>query len=336
MDGRARVLSLIDAAWTTQAIATACELGIPQRLATARCDGEALARAVDADVDATCRLLRALATLGLCDEDPEGRFALSEDGAWLLPDRDDSLGAWARLSGTRLWSNWGQLAESVRSGRCARERLRGHEDWGDLDADSQAAAVFNAAMIDLTRPVGRAAARVLDWRGISTAVDVGGGAGALVAEILGVHRGMRGVVFDLAHAEPAARQLAAAAGLAERCRFVAGSFFEPVPAGADAYLLKSVLHNWGDAQAAAILRSCAAGMRPGATLILFERLRAEPGGARDLAREVARSDLNMLVGCGGRERRLGEFAALLGDAGLKVRDVVPMAGGLHAIVATGV
>lgn len=333
MDARARVRNLIDGAWTTQAIAAACELGVPERLQRGEGDVDALAVAIPADRDALERLLRGLQTLGLCSRDEAGRFALTADGRALVPGEPGSLAAWARMSGRRLWGNWGHLRESVRSGRSARSTLRGAEDFGDLDRDPTMARDFNAAMIDLTRPVAEAAARRVDWSGVSSALDVGGGSGALLAGLLQAHPAMHGAVLDMAHARDGAVALLEAEGLADRARFIEGSFFDAVPSGFDAYLLKSVLHNWDDARAGKILERCARAGTAGSRLVVVERIMPEHPGTAPADREAARSDLNMLVGCGGRERTLAEFAALLDAAGYAAETPVALTAEVSAIPA---
>lgn len=333
MESRARVLSMINASWTTQVIAVACELRLPELIARGERAAASLARAANADADATHRLLRALVTLDLCVEKDDGTFDLSADGELLRGDRAESLSAWARMSGQRIWANWTELDGSIRTGESARKRLGRGEDFTHLERDPAKAAVFNAAMIDLTRPVARAAARELDWSGVATAVDVGGGAGELIATVLAHHPAMRGVVIDLAHAVSQAHAHLASAGVADRCEVVAGSFFEAVPSGADAYLLKSVLHNWDDDRAAVILSTCAAAMKPRARMMLFERVVPERLSAVPLDQEIARSDLNMLVGCDGRERTRSGFCALLGGAGLDLVEVRPLASGFSMLLA---
>ena len=332
-DARRRVIGLIDAAWTTQAIAVACELGLPERLERGEGDPARLAADVEADRDALARLLRGLQTLGLCAQAPDGRFALTDDGRALLPHDRGSLAAWARMSGRRLWTNWGHLRESVRTGQSARSMLRGAEDFGDLERDPAMAGAFNAAMIDLTRPIGEAAARRLDWIGVGSVLDVGGGCGALLAGLLHAHPGMEGAVLDLAHAREGAESFLAGEGLARRARYLEGSFFDGVPAGFDAYVLKSVLHNWNDAKALEILVRCAAAMFAGARLVIVERIMPERPGTDPSHREAARSDLNMLVGCGGRERTAAEFAALLDAAGFAGEGIVPLANDAFALPA---
>ena len=332
MTPRERILELANGAWTTQVLGTACELGLPDRLCEAPCAAATLAAATGADADALHRLLRAMAALGLCREEPDGRFAVTQDGALLATGRPDSLGTWSRMSARRMWANWSELAQSVRTGASARSRREPSDDFTFLERDAGAAAEFNRAMVDLSRPVGLSAARELDWSGVRRVVDVGGGAGIVAAMILAHHHGMRGVVFDLPHAVAAARELLEACGVADRCTIETGSFFDAVPAGADAYVLKSVLHNWGDEHAAAILRRCALAMAPEGRIVVLERILADRIVDTRADREAVRSDLNMLVGCGGRERTRAAFEALFAAAGLECRYVRPLAGGFNALV----
>lgn len=332
MGARERVLALIDGAWTTQAIAAGCELGIFDALAAQPRDAIAVASALHADADSIERLAKALCALGLCRRSAAGVFSLTEEGECLHAEAQGSLHGWARMAGTRIWANWASLAACVRAGQSARE-MRGHADFSELDGDSEAARVFNAAMVDLTRPVAVAAATVLDWSGVGTVVDVGGGSGALAVALLARHSAMRAIVSDLEHARRSAEELIAAHSLAPRCRFEAADFFMAVPQGGNAYLLKSVLHNWPDARAVGILEACRRAMAPGARIVILERIEPAVPGSDSVSREVARSDLNMLVGCGGRERSEGEFRALLLSCGFAPSRLVPLANGFHALEA---
>ncbi len=331
MEDRARVLSMINAAWTTQVLAVACELRLADFLGGHAHPADRIAADADADADSVHRVLRALVALGLCIEMDDGRFALTEDGALLRSDRAESLSDWARLSGAQIWDNWRDLAHSVRTGQSARKRLRGADDFSYLERDAAGAERFNAAMVNLTRPVAQAAARDLDWNDVSLAVDVGGGAGELIATLLFHHGHMRGVVQDLPHAAPLARAHLERSGVAARCEVVSGSFFDSMPAAADTYLLKSVLHNWDDSHALRILRQCAMAMKPTGRVLLFERVMPERLGGADADREAARSDLNMLVGCGGRERCERHFRALMAQAGLRLESCRPLVAGFSVL-----
>ena len=319
-----RLYDLINAGWTTQAMYAAVELRIPDLLANGPQDAGSLARASGCDPEALRRLLRALASLDLCRERGDV-FELTPMGDLLRADASESLRAWAVHCGRYLWPAWARLAESVRTGTSDRKRVDGADSYGHLERDREAASVFNRAMVEVTRLVAREVVRVGDFSRIELAVDVGGGYGELVAAVLAAHPQMRGVLFDLPHAIDAAGASLADAGVADRCELVAGSFFESVPEGADAYLLKSVLHNWDDERSAAILRNCRRAVHARSRLLLVERVMAErvAPAARDQA--IARADLNMLIARGGRERTEAEFRALLGSAGFRLDRVLPTA-----------
>lgn len=309
-----RLLALVGANWTTQAIGAAIQLGIVDQLARRPRRSAVLANATGCDADALGRLLRSLVSIDVCAEE-EGRYRLTPTGALLREDAPGSIRWWALWCCGTQWTLWSDLAESVRTGRSSRERAGGKAGYAHLERDAQSALLFNRAMAGLTRRVGREVARVTDWRGVRRVVDVGGGHGELLVELLKAKPALEGVVFDLPHAAKGASARLKAEGLARRGRFVTGSFFEAVPEGADAYLLKSILHNWDDAKSLAILGQVRAAMGPKGRVVLVERVMPERphGGRRDHA--ILRSDLNMLVSLGGRERTRGEFAALLAKTG---------------------
>jgi len=319
-----RLLDLVGANWTTQAIATAAELGLADRLARGPARVADLARDLGCDADALRRLLRALASLGICSPRAGDRHALAPAGRPLCVDDPDSVRSWAIWCGRQSWNVWGDLSGSVRTGRSARERASGHVAYAHLEDDG-AARVFHQAMAELTKVVGREVARACAFPGAAHVVDVGGGYGELLAEVLRAHPRLRGTVFDLPHATRGAVGRLARAGLARRASVIPGSFFEHVPEGADAYLLKSILHNWDDAKALQILGACRSAMGPGSRLILVERLLPARPSVSRRDRAIARSDLNMLVGHGGRERTRREYASLLETAGLRLSRARPAA-----------
>ncbi|HEY3354941.1 MAG TPA: methyltransferase, partial [Polyangia bacterium] len=302
---------LIMSGWASHAIHAAVRLGLPDALAAGPADAAALATACDADAVAIGRLARALTTLGLLGEDEEGRFRLTETGARLRRDAPGSLHAWALYWGS-LARAFGTMAHAVRTGRPA----------GIAAPASEAPSVFDAAMAELTRPVCGAIVAACDLGGVSTVVDVGGGAGALLAAILEVHPAVRGILLDLPSAARLAEQTLAARGVAARARCVGGDFFAAVPPGGDLYLLKSVLHDWSDERAAAILGACRGAMAPGARLCVIERLAPARLSTSPRDRSLARADLTLLVTAGGRERTEPELRALLAAAGFTPLRVV--------------
>ena len=336
-DRRRRLLDAINASWTTQAIAAAVELRIPDLLATAPLAGEALARAANCDPASLRRLLVALASLDLVSREDDGRFALTRSGALLRADVADSLAAWALFNGRHAVRTWSRLADSVRSGRSARTNSGGSDDFAHLDVDPEAAELFHRAMTDLTQPIAAAFAAAVDLRRARRVVDVGGGYGRLIATVLVAYPGVHGVLFDLGHAIAAAAPHLECVGVAGRCELVCGSFFEAVPAGADVYLLKSVLHDWDDERGVTILAACRRAMsQAGARLFVIERLAGERFGATARDRAIARSDLNMMVSLGGRERTEAEYRGMLRRAGLepaRTHELVAEFSAIEAVVA---
>lgn len=330
---RAQLRSLIDANWTTQAIAAAVQLRLPELLAGAPLSAQALARQASCHPQSLLRLLRALASIGILVQQASDHFSLSDMGHLLRADAPGSMSAWAELCGTASWAAWGRLRECVQSGQSV-SKLAGAEDgFEHLQQDAQAALLFNRAMVGLSRSVAAAVVREMNFSGVERIVDVGGGYGELLCAILCANPGMQGVLFDMAHAIPAAHEHVAAAGVAERCECVTGSFFDAVPAGADAYLLKSILHDWGDAQCAAILANCAQAMPPHARLVILERVVPEQVSVSAHDQGIARMDLNMLVRQGGQERTLEQYRALLASVGLRLAGVQSLSGGFSALSA---
>ena len=327
---RAGLLALINGCWTTQAVVAGAELGLARLLADAPRDGAALAEAMGCHAPSLLRLLRAWVSLGLCTLRRDGCFELTPLGRWLDPTEPDSLDAWARLRALR-WNEWGEFTQSVRSGKSFQQRHAGSNDFARLEGSPQA-ALFHRAMVMLTRRVAQGVAAAVEFTGHETLVDIGGGSGELLATLVAVRPGLRGVVLDLAHARDGAVAHLSGRGLADRCAFEAGSFFEPWPLG-DVYLLKSVLHNWDDERAAAILARGREAMAAGARMLIVERVLPQHWGDSADDRAAAASDLNMLVALSGRERTEAQFRALLDAAGLRVDRVTPVGSEFHAVEA---
>jgi ubiquinone/menaquinone biosynthesis C-methylase UbiE len=318
-----KLLDIIGGSWMSQAVYVAAELRIADLLAGAPKRVDELAKAAACHAPSLARLMRGLASLGICIEREDGCFDLTPMGSLLRSDTPNSLCSWATVWGKLQWPVWGNLLYSVRTGESARKLVLGTEGYEHLAHDADAAAVFNRAMTEITRLVASEVTRVYGFSGARQIVDVGGGYGELVAAILKAHPKARGVVVDMPHASEGAKQYARDAGVAERCEFVAGDFFESMPPGGDIYLLKSVLHNWNDEKSAVILRNCRRAMSQSAKLLLVERLALARMDVSCEAQAVARADLNMLVGPGGRERTEAEFRDLLDDAGFRLVRIFP-------------
>ena len=295
-----------------QALHVAATLGLSELLAGGPRDIGELAAATETHAGSLTRLMRALVAIGVYSQDAEGRYANTPLGEAL------SVGGfvdWVRMIGRPFyWNAWAGLEDSIRTGDNAFSSINGMSvwQWRAQHPDDQAA--FDAAMTGITGPVVDAVAQAYDFGRHATVVDVGGGRGALLTAILRRHPSVHGVLFDQ-------RQVVEGAAVPADCERVAGDFFESVPENADAYLLKSVIHDWDDDESTAILRTCRRAASSSTVLLLVEQLLdAAPDPAR-----TAFSDLNMLVMPGGRERTTDEYAALLADAGWSLEQVISTA-----------
>jgi hypothetical protein len=325
---------MISNVWVPQAIYTMAALGIADVLADGPKPAEDLAQAVGAHAGVLRRLMRALTVLELCRETEEGAFELLPLGSCLRSGTRDSIRAWALLWGSEvMWRPWGHLLDSVRTGESAPRLLEGMEHFDYLAAHPAELGIFNQAMVEMTRQIAGAIPAAYDFSGIAKLVDVGGGYGAMLPAILAANPQMTAVIADLAHCREGALRLLEKTRLSGRCEFVASNMFESVPAGADAYLLKSIIHDWDDERSIAILRNCRAAMHPGSRLLLVEAILPERMGTSQYDEMVAGADLNMLVMVGGRERNEAEFRSLIEAAGMQLAQIVPTMAGLCVIDA---
>jgi len=308
------LLRLVSGFHVTQTIHAAVELGVPDLLANGERTSDELAEASGADPPTLYRLLRALASLGVLREADGRRFSLTELGQPLRADVPGSVRGWVRLTGRDyVWRSWGNLTNAVREGENSFRMLHGTDIWTWRAEHPEESAVFDEAMKSLTGGANAAILAAYDFGRFGTIVDVAGGTGALIAAVLAAHPDVRGVLFDQEHVVSGAEPILRAAGVLDRCEIVSGSFFESVPEGGDAYLLKWIIHDWEDEESVAILRTCRSAMGPDSVVLLVERHLGSPN--EDAAAKLA--DLNMLVMPGGRERTQEEYAALFGRAGLR-------------------
>jgi len=318
-----RLLDIVTGSWMTQAACVAAELQIPDLLAKCPRTSDDLAAATGTHAPSLHRLLRALTAIGICHERDDGSFETTSMGSLLAAEAPASLRHWTIWWGRYLWPVWGRLLDSVKTGQSARKLLFGTEGFEHLDGDPSAAAVFNQALAELTRLACESVVRAYDFAGTRLIVDVGGGYGELLVSILMANPAAEGVLFDLPQAIEGARRHIGRAGLAERCRFIAGDFFEGVPGGGEAYVLKSVIHDWDDDRGKQILENCRQAMPAGARLLVIEQVLPDRLDTSAAHQSIARSDLNMLVAQSGRQRTRKEFQDLLRSAGFGVTRIVP-------------
>lgn len=311
--------------YVSRALHVTAKLGLADELRDGPRAAEDLARATGTDAAALRRLLRFLVSVGLLREDADGAFALEPLGDLLRSDSPGSMRASVMLfAGPGIQDSWKDLEYCVRTGEPAFRKLDPEADpFTTMAADPEAAAIFDKAMATFAPQTAAAIAAAYDFSVFGTVADVGGGNGALLVGLLRANPRLRGLLFDQPHVVARAKGELDAAGMSERCALSGGSFFERVPGGADAYLLKHVIHDWNDAQAGRILRRCRDAMPGHAKLLLIEGV-YPPVIDRTLeGRGAAANDLNMLVCTGGRQRSEAEFRALFDASGFRLTRIVP-------------
>jgi hypothetical protein len=308
-------------------IHVAAELGVADQLACGERPVQELAEACGAGEDGLFRLLRGLASLGIFEETAPRQFALTPLAELLRSDHPQSLRQFARLMGDEHYLGWADLLHSVRSGEGAFRHRYGMSVFEWYQQNPRRGAIFDGAMGDHSRAQIDALLASYDFSGINHLVDVGGGQGLLLQKVLAAYPDLRGTVFDqpqvvapVAVPPVALPPTAVPPELAGRLVLQGGDFFTAVPAGADAYLLKHIIHDWGDDACLQILGQIRAVMAPGARVLVVEQV--IPPGNDPFPGKLL--DLNMLVMTeGGRERTPSEYASLLAKAGLSLQRIVP-------------
>jgi hypothetical protein len=321
-ESRARLRDLIGGYRLSQAIYVATKLGIPDLLADGPREFDELARATSSHAPSLRRLLLALVAAGVLDKVGPHRFALTPVGFELRTGVPGSRRASVLfLLNESHWRPWGHLLHTVRTGETAFDRVHGVSLFDYLATHPEEAGLFNAGMLGNSPAHARLVAASYDFSAMHRIVDVAGGRGRLLATILERNAHLTGTLFDLPPVIEDARQLVNEAGVADRCAFIGGDFFEAVPKGGDAYVLRNVIHDWGDEQAVAILTACRRAMADGARLVLVERY--VPDDPRE-APLITHADLEMLVNVGGQERTTEEYQGLLARSGLKLARTIPL------------
>src|SRR5438874_160277 len=317
--------------WISQAIGTVVEIGVPDQLAKGARPCSEIAREADVSEDGLYRLLRALASVGLFVESADRRFKLTPMGQLLRSDHPQSAAGYARFTAHDMtWRPWGQLGYSVKTGMPAFDHVFGAPIFEYLSRNPDVAAVFDAAMTSISATEARAASDAYDFKGIGTLMDVAGGHGLLLATVLRLHKKMRGVLFDLPHVAAGAAATFTRAGITARVRIESGDFFKELPSGADAIIMKHIIHDWDDESATRILQACHRALGPRGKVLIVDPV--VPSG--NVPHYGKMLDLEMLVLTPrGRERTKAEFASLLRRAGFRLSRVIPTASPLSVVEA---
>jgi hypothetical protein len=311
-----RLYRLIDGYQVSQAIHVAATLGVADHLRNGPRSAPELAAALSVDAPALYRLLRALAAVGVFCEDDQGRFSLTEMGVCLCSDGPESLRDRAAYIGRPTdWEVWAYLLDSVQPGQPAFPPLhQGQSIWEGRAAHPEENTFFNRAQHAQTRLRTHALLAAYDFGQFPTVADLGGGTGAFLMALLAHHPGMRGLLFDQPHVVAEAAQALERARVAARCTVMGGSFFDAVPPGYAAYILKAVLKSFDDPTRLAILRQghtvCTADTR----LLVLEDVIGPPHEAP----YTKMLDLAMLLRTGGAQHTREEWAALFAAGGFRL------------------
>lgn len=313
-------------------LVAACRLQVPDLLASGPKTADEVAASTETHAPSMRRLLRGLAVWGVVSELPDGRFSSTSLSDYFRADRPGLRNMTIMLS-EEGYQAWGEIMYTLRTGKSAYQHLYGKSHFERLADNPEMSAHFNAAMVEMSSRVAAAFIAEYPLEGVGTLVDVGGGSGAVLIAALQKYPQMRGILFDLAQGLAGAHEKLMAAGVADRVTLHEGSFFEAVPSGADLYLLKSVVHDWDEERALAILQTCHRAMSAGAKLVLLERAFPEKLENRDDMLSMVMGDLQMMVVLGGRERTIEEYRDLLAKAGLRMTRAVPVDSEFAAIEA---
>lgn len=319
MSAASQLDQLITGYWVSQAIYAAAKFGIADFLQEHGRPVAELATATSTNEDALYRLLRALASVGIFAEGPPRHFSLTPLAEPLCSDVPGSKRALALMSGDEQFQAWAEIAYSVQTGKTAFDKVFGKPIFDYLGEHPDKAKVFDAAMVGIH---GRESAAILDaydFAGTKVLADIGGGNGSQLSAVLQRYPHMTGILFDLPHVIERAAPGLAAAGLADRCQLVGGSFFEQVPAGADAYFMRHIIHDWDEEKCLTILRCCHQALPAHGKLLVVESVIPagnEPFGGKFL-------DLVMLLIPGGKERTAAEYRDLFQRGGFELRRIVP-------------
>jgi hypothetical protein len=315
-----QMLQIISGFWISRCVYVAAKFGIPDLLKDGAKTAEELAAATDSHAPSLFRVLRALVPFGVFTQDENDRFGITPLSETLRSDIPGSLRAFAMTElGEEHYPAWGELLYSVRTGGIAFDQAFGEPVWEFFATHPDNAQIFNDAMSGMTAQANEALHAAYDFAGINTIVDVGGGHGGLITSILKKNPSTRGILFDSPQVIEGAKAPVNASGVGDRCALIGGDFFQSVPEGGDAIILKWIIHDWNDEQSIAILKNCHRALPENGKLILVEAVvpaSNEPHFSKFI-------DLNMLVMTGGRERTEAEFRELYEASGFGLTRVVP-------------
>ena len=315
------VMQLLSASYIAGAVSCLAQMGIPDLVEAGPKSAKELASQIGADPEALHRLMRATASVGVLSEGPDGKFSETPMSAVLRSNGKPSLRAVAMMGG-REWHGrgWSRLEYCVRTGKQALEQIYGAPIFEYFKQHPDEGQIFNDAMTSISAGDSPAVVDAYSFEGIHSIVDVGGGHGLLLATIMARNPQMKGTLYDEPHVIEGAKN-GPLKPVMERCTLAFGDMFSSVPAGADAYIMKHIIHDWPDELCVKILKSCRKGVNPGGKLLVVDDV-IQPGNDFYAGKFL---DLQMLIFPGGKERTEKQFRELFAAGGWKLSRVVPTA-----------
>lgn len=315
------ILQLMNGVFVAGTVSCLAQLGIPDLVEAAPQSAEELASQIGADPQALYRLMRATASVGVLSEGPDGRFSQTPMSAVLRSKATPSLRAFAIMTG-REWHGrgWSHLKYCVRTGKQALEQIYGASIFEFLKQHPEEAQIFNDAMTELSMIDSPAVAEAYNFEGIRTIVDIAGGHGLLLATILERNPYLRGTLYEMPHVLEGASS-GPLKSLLERCTLISGDMFSSVPPGADAYIMKHIIHDWPDDRCVQLLKACRKGVNSGGRLLVVDSV-IQPGNDFSLGKFL---DLQMLIFPSGCERTEKQFRDLFAAAGWRLSRIIPTA-----------
>jgi len=313
------VLQLLGGAHVAGAVSCLAQLGIPDLVESGPKSAEVLAKEIGAQPQELYRLMRATACVGVLSEGADGKFSQTPMSAVLRSKANPSFRALAIMGG-REWHGrgWSHLEHCVRTGKQATEKIYGMHAFEYMKQHPEEAQIFNDAMTEFSMVDGPAVAEAYDFSGIHSIVDVGGGHGLLLAIILQKNPNMKGTLYDVQHVVDGATN-GPLKPVMDRCALASGDMFSSVPAGADAYIMKHIIHDWPDDLCIKILKACRKGVNAGGKLLVVDHV-IRPGNTFSPGKFL---DLQMLIFPGGCERTEKQFRELFAAGGWQLTRIIP-------------
>ena len=324
------MFQLMNGAYIAGVVACVAELRIPDLLESGPKSADELAAQINANPQALYRLMRATACVGVFSEASDGKFSQTPLSAILRTNATPSLRGWVAMNG-REWHarGWGMLSHCVRTGKQALDEIYGQPIFQFFTERPEEAAIFNEAMTNLSALDSPAAAEAYSFAGLQTIVDVAGGHGALLAEILSRNPHLRGTLLEMPHVVEGAKS-GPLKPLLDRCSFASCDIFSDALPAADAYIMKHIIHDWPDQKCQLILKACRKSANPGGKLLVVDSV-IQPGNNFEPGKFL---DIQMLIFPGGQERTESQFRDLFSSSGWKLTRVIPTAAAESIIEGT--